>query len=204
MPDKELELFRRLKDIKVVFDVGARTDTDYLDVDPDIELHIFEPNPKFFDELLDKCADNYKCKYTTLNEYGLGDSEGYFAYSDGIQGFSGGDAFSGQGHRLLQVRTLDNYVREKKIKRIDFLKTDTEGYDYKVLQGGKNTLGIIKYLQWEGWDDNKKFYDLLEKNFSMIDVGYRNTLCINRAIVKPNEVKNLRRFIKRNKFADLE
>jgi FkbM family methyltransferase len=33
------------------------------------------------------------------------------------------------------VRVFDEYAREKAIDRVDFIKSDTEGYDYRVLRG---------------------------------------------------------------------
>ena len=41
IPKDELKVFESLKDIKVVFDVGARDDVDYLILKPGIELHAF-------------------------------------------------------------------------------------------------------------------------------------------------------------------
>ncbi|CAN5721232.1 hypothetical protein BH10BAC3_BH10BAC3_33890 [soil metagenome] len=38
------------------------------------------------------------------------------------------------------VTTLDSYCAEKEIERIDFLKIDCEGFDYKVLLGAKELL----------------------------------------------------------------
>ena len=38
---EELELFKQLKDLKVIFDVGARTDTDYLEIWSNAQHHLF-------------------------------------------------------------------------------------------------------------------------------------------------------------------
>jgi FkbM family methyltransferase len=35
----------------------------------------------------------------------------------------------------IRIRVFDEYAREKKIERVDFIKTDTEGFDYRVLRG---------------------------------------------------------------------
>lgn len=35
----------------------------------------------------------------------------------------------------IRVRVFDEYAREKRIDHVDFIKTDTEGYDYRVLRG---------------------------------------------------------------------
>lgn len=46
------------------------------------------------------------------------------------------------------VTTLDNEFQDSDLV-IDFLKTDCEGWDLKVLQGGANLLQRTKYLQFE-------------------------------------------------------
>ena len=72
--------------------------------------------------------------------------------------------------------TLDEYVRRNKINRIDFIKLDVDGYEYKIIQGARDTLkrdkpliiielGIYT-LQVVG--DN--IYDLVN---ALSDIGYK-------------------------------
>ena len=177
IPQDELDIFRSLKDIRVVFDVGARVDTDYIELKPDVELHAFEPNPLFFSELKRKLGDRKK---TFLNNFGLSDKAGFALYNEGRQAFEGGDetGFIG-GERMLPLKTLDWYVKNNNIKRIDFLKIDTEGYDFKVLLGGKKMLPKCRYIQYEHWNDKEKFHKLL-KRFEMKYIGNRNVFCTRR------------------------
>ncbi len=44
----------------------------------------------------------------------------------------------------VDVRVFDDYAREKGIERVDFIKTDTDGFDYRVLRG---MLGFIGRCQ---------------------------------------------------------
>lgn len=180
IPPEELDVFTKLEDIQVVVDVGARADTDYMRLKPHIELHAFEPHPEFFLELKEAMGER---ENVYLNDYGLGDEEGDFPYNDGVQGFVGGEAPVSEGARMLTVKTLDWYIQEKGITRIDFLKIDVEGYDFKVLLGGKKALKMTKYLQYEHWDDKEQFHKLLEKDFDMEYVGYRNVLCMSKKLV---------------------
>ena len=73
--------------------------------------------------------------------------------------------------------TIDKYVKTKKIEQIDFLKIDTEGYEYEILKGASENLKNIKIILFEHhYDDmiNKgyKFSDinniLLKNNFKQI------------------------------------
>jgi len=40
--------------------------------------------------------------------------------------------------------TLDEYVNNNTIEKIDFIKIDTEGYEYKIIKGGMNSIKKFK------------------------------------------------------------
>lgn len=212
IPPAELEILKQLKHIKTVFDVGARADTDFFEIWPKASFHLFEPNPVFYSELMqnvintvDKLSGGADQRVFT-QPFGLGDKVGEFYYNPLLQTFDQGEAWSVKdpyGLSKLFVNTLDNYVKENGVKRIDFLKIDTEGYDYKVLKGAKNTLKKCKYIQYEHWDNKKEFHRLLGKEFEMQYVGYRNVLCINRKLVKPDKIKSLVKFLEKGKYKEL-
>lgn len=52
------------------------------------------------------------------------------------------------GGRLMEnmadLVTLDNYVQRKGIEKIDFIKLDVDGYEYKVIRGGINSIEKFK------------------------------------------------------------
>lgn len=203
IPTEELEVFKALKDIKIVFDVGARVDIDYLRLKPDIELHAFEPNHGFFKSLVKIVAEHGGKGKVYLNRFGLGDIAGWFPYNVGRQAFLGGECPINRPDVGLEISTLDNYVKENKIKSIDFLKIDVEGYEYKVLLGGKKTIPKCKYIQYEHWDNKQEYHDLLEKRFDMEYIGYRNVLCMNKKLVDKKTRQELKDFIRKNNFKDL-
>jgi FkbM family methyltransferase len=76
----------------------------------------------------------------------------------------------------VQLMTLDAYVKQQGIKKIDFIKIDTEGHDLSVLRGGRECLkaGTIKALQFEynwRWIGQRAF---LKDVFELIrEVDYR-------------------------------
>lgn len=177
IPQDELEIFKSFPDIKVVFDVGSRDDSDYVDLKPDIELHAFEPNPDFFNSLKKKLG---KRPNTYLNNFGLGDVEGEFQYNGVLQAFKGGENSQVASGVPLPIKVLRDYIREHKIDHIDFLKIDTEGYDFKVLFGAQEFLPNIHYIQYEHWNDKLEFHTLLERDFIMSYIGNRNVFCINK------------------------
>ena len=68
------------------------------------------------------------------------------------------------------IVTLDSYVRSKAVDRIDFIKLDVDGYEYKILQGGVNAIKKFKpvmvvefgsYTLKECGDSLEKLIDLL-------------------------------------------
>lgn len=183
----ELLTFASLGDLNVVFDVGARMEMDvstvpcvldYLEIRPTATYHLFEPNPEFAQKLREATEGRSN---VIVNQFGLGDKKGEFIYNHGVQGFSGGDAYNGTDGTPLPVTTLLDYCKEHKIEKIDLLKIDTEGYEYKILKAAKKMWPNIHYIQYEEWDDKEKFYKLLGKHFDMIEIGFRNVLCTNKS-----------------------
>lgn len=171
IPQDELNVFASLKNARVVFDVGSRDDVDYLILKPKIKLHAFEPNPIFFEELK---AQVGHMSNVYLNNYGLSDKEEELSYNDGSQSFIGG-----VGDKM-PLKTLDWYIKEYKIKKIDFLKVDVEGLDLRVLLGGKNAIKITRYIQYEHWGNDEEFHQLLKDDFSFNYIGGRNTICTRK------------------------
>jgi FkbM family methyltransferase len=66
----------------------------------------------------------------------------------------------------VKVITLQNYLKTKKINRIDFLKIDTEGYEYKVILGLKKHISKVSLILFEHHYDNMIIKDY---NFSKIN-----------------------------------
>ena len=66
-----------------------------------------------------------------------------------------------------------DYINENKIERIDFVKIDTEGYEYEILKGLNNKFGIVNFIMFEHHYHDmlikknytfSKIHSLLEKN----------------------------------------
>lgn len=180
---EELKVFSSLGKFEMVFDVGARMKSDisevpsileYLTLQPQAQFHLFEPNPVSYQAL--RMAVGHHPQ-VIINNFGLGDKEGTFSYNKTLEAFDEGEAWQGESADKYLITTLDMYVKEMGIKQIDFLKIDTEGYDYKVLLGGEEARKITRYIQYEHWDNKEQFHTLLEAEFDMEYIGYRNVLC---------------------------
>lgn len=144
-----------------VLDVGANVG-DYsatlLAFNPQLEVHAFEPHPRTFERLRARTD----LPRAVLHNLAAGDSEGMLQlfdhdsndgsvqaslYRDVIENLHGSQAVS---HAVKVIR-LDDYVRERGIRRIALLKIDTEGHEFSVLQGLRATLdaGIIEVIHFE-------------------------------------------------------
>ena len=66
----------------------------------------------------------------------------------------------------VSIISLEEYVNEKKIHKIDLIKIDTEGYEFEVLKGLKNKLSIVKFLIFEHHYD-----DMLNKGYTFRDLN---------------------------------
>lgn len=171
--ERSLEIFEKLKDdIDVVFDVGSRTDIDYFDIKESCEYHLFEPNIEFVNALQGKVSKISKHNIK-VNCFGLSDvAAKQCVYYTQTQSFEINPAVPfmsiDEGLRF-DLSTLDEYVLENGIERIDFLKIDTEGLDFKVLKGAEGIInsGNVKYIQFELWVDPILFFNLLKDRYDM-------------------------------------
>lgn len=146
----------------VIFDVGAN-EGDFtagmLAALADCRVHCFEPNPKTHARLSARFAGDGRA---IINNLGMGDKPGSFTLYD----YAGSE---GSGHASFlpatfedvyksatqtveaKVGTLDAYIAERGIERVDFLKVDVEGLEKAVLEGGAQSLaaGRIDTIQME-------------------------------------------------------
>ena len=61
--------------------------------------------------------------------------------------------------------TLSDYLEQKKILKIDFLKIDTEGYEFNVLVGMGKYLQNVNLIMFE-----HHYHDMLIKDYSFSDI----------------------------------
>ena len=66
---------------------------------------------------------------------------------------------------LVEQKSLDEYISQKKIKKLDFLKIDTEGYELEILLGANKNIKNINLVLFEHHYD-----DMIKKNYKFSDV----------------------------------
>lgn len=149
------KFYSKNKDKIIIFDVGANKG-DYsgsaLDVfvNRDVRIEAFEPSQFTFGQLKERYGKNEK---VGIHNLGLGDEAGVVNMYYDQAGSKRASLFKRE-QRLaesIQLTTIDVFCSSNGITRINFLKLDVEGYEFKVLKGALTMLANqkIDFIQFE-------------------------------------------------------
>jgi FkbM family methyltransferase len=143
-------------EIHSIFDIGAnigQTILEFKELFPSAQLYCFEPIRSTYDKLKKNVSH-----INNINTYnmGCGSSNKSLKVQEALRS----DLFSlvqkdyenkSKKHSNINLISLDNFTRNKNIKKISILKIDTEGYDLEVLKGAQNLLKQqnIEFIQVE-------------------------------------------------------
>ncbi len=100
--------------------------------------YAFEPTEKRYNKLLKTAQLNPE--YIIPVKKGLSDNCGGIEITIDINSPSFVITQGGGKTELIEVITLDKYVEETKLQRIDFIKSDIEGAERNLLMGARNVL----------------------------------------------------------------
>jgi FkbM family methyltransferase len=144
----EVDYIRKLPPNRIVFDIGTKDNSEFVDYPG--EVHYFDPVPKFIDKLATHTTQNTRSVY---NRFGLSNENGELLYYPRYEAFYNRTVschIDDSSHAVkLQVRKASDYIVEKNIESIEFIKIDTEGHELCVLQGFGEHLSKVKYVQFE-------------------------------------------------------
>jgi FkbM family methyltransferase len=148
----------------VILDIGANIGYNILcfaQYAPDGQLYAFEPDKDTF-RLLVKNINQNKLFHIKASQTALSDQKGtgnFYVCSD--------NAYSSlkdtKRKKIVKtvpvnVTTLDDFITENTIKRIDLIKIDVEGFEYNVLNGGSKAIKQFRPLIvceiYKGTDSN--------------------------------------------------
>jgi FkbM family methyltransferase len=110
-------------------------------VGPTGKIFSFEPNPELYPFLRDNIDINGFRPRAELFQLALGDADGRGELKFTHENMGGGHLFAGgAGSRSVPVDLgmLDNFI--SKSTKIDLMKIDAEGYEPRILAGGKRVL----------------------------------------------------------------
>jgi FkbM family methyltransferase len=131
----------------VYIDVGANNGFFYaLQVGlqhPDARVFAFEPDPEILPHLERNVAVNGLAEQITVVPVALSDTVTDGRLTAGL-GASGYLLDSNDVHGVqVRVTTLDTFVADNRIDRIDVIKVDVEGHEERVLAGARETLAAF-------------------------------------------------------------
>lgn len=66
---------------------------------------------------------------------------------------------------VVKIDRLDNVLRNSNLEKIDILKIDTEGYDFRVIEGLGELIKKVHYIYFE-----HHFHNMLIKKYTLTDV----------------------------------
>ncbi len=115
------------------------------------KVYGFEPSEKNF-----AVARNAAEKNNFVAEnFGLGSFKHETTFAQSAN--PGASKVEPNGTETVRITTLDSYVREKNLPRVDFIKLDVEGAELDVLRGAATTIArfkpILALSAYHKWDD---------------------------------------------------
>lgn len=129
----------------VLFDIGAnvgQTIKKMKMVFPSSKIYAFEPSRNCYEVLKKNSSD----KNISINNKAVGSGNGKIKFND--YSWSALNSILKRSFGTAQIIdtydvdliSIDSFCKENNISKIDFLKTDTEGYELEVLKGASNMM----------------------------------------------------------------
>ena len=141
-----------------ILDVGAQSGlySLYAKFLPMATFYAFEPFTPTFDLLQENIQLNNISNINTFN-MGLSDKKGTTVLStslshNGLHTLGNPLRFDDVLDFEIEVDTIDNLFYDKEVP-LDFIKIDTEGWEYFILKGGEKTIKKYKPLIQLEWND---------------------------------------------------
>jgi FkbM family methyltransferase len=193
----------------IFFDIGANQGsyTKLLsDNFPAGSVYSFEPNPNTF-TLLKESID--MLNNVKIFNIGMGriqmKTKLYTYMGDNISQHASvlKDVFNqlhSEEHAIsfdINITSVDEFCLENNIKEIDFIKIDTEGYEYETLCGASGLLStkMIKVIQFE-FNEMNIISKIFLKDFYEILVGYKLYRLLPSGLISINNYDSLNEIFK--------
>lgn len=172
-PTCQKELFSKLYEMKyvkavegdVVFDIGGyKGDTAIYFADlvkNSGKVHVFEPTKGNFEDIKTNIKNNSLENIITPVHKGCSNYTGLTKMVTLDCGVPWAFISDDIGTEEISLITIDDYVQEQSIEKLNFIKMDVEGLEYNVLEGAKKTIETFK---------PKMVVPLYHNSFDLIDI----------------------------------
>lgn len=166
-------VFEKLHGVNVV-DIGANIGDTIINIGLREAQYLAIEGEKEFFSLLKENTQNYHVSYENVF---LSDSE-KSGYRNIITAGTG--ALVEDDNSEVNIVTLDRLMEEKYSSfRADIIKIDTDGFDFKVIRGGRNYIGNTKPIIFFEWDKgflNGQKEDELSIFQELDNMGYKDII----------------------------
>jgi len=180
-------------DINIFIDIGAHhgdTISEFLEIFSINTIYAFEPSKENFDKLKVKKDEIEKNKSVKIKifPYGLGKKNDILPLNEIADGVSNTFNALNVNSRYFKrkkfittlfgikkfiknkvptkVIRLKEFIDQEKIDKIDFIKIDTEGFEFNILLGLENDIKKVKFILFEHHYDN-----MIIKNYKFKDIN---------------------------------
>lgn len=175
--------------VEVVFDIGANigNHTVYFAKHTEArKIYSFEPFKMNFDRLVENVKSNKIAeKVITYNE-AIGEKTGQIVLKSIDEKNLGSATFeySDDAQGEIEIVSIDEFVKGNNIKKIDFVKIDTEGFEESVLKGMTDTLVRFTPTIWievnfESFENVNRL--LMDNGYTLVSIKGSNLLYKNIA-----------------------
>lgn len=129
----------------IILDVGSNVGEVAMRLSRKVQqkglVYAFEPDP-FIYRRLEKNLSLNELSNVSIHNVGFGDINSTKEMAPESVSNRGGNRIvsDGKGTSKVKIQTLDLFVEENGLDRVDMIKIDVEGYEMKVLQGAMKTI----------------------------------------------------------------
>ena len=189
--DSSFDILKNVKEGFTIIDVGGNIGQTAMMMAKQTGLNgrviSFEPFQKTYEDFKYNLLLNKNIQNITLENIGLGERSENLQMVEECETNSGGNRIAiSEGEKkeespYVHIISLDEYIEKQKVKKIDLIKIDVEGFEMKVLKGAKNTLKKDKpdlfieidndNLGKQGDSAESMINFLLENNYAIFDVS---------------------------------
>ncbi len=189
-------MYSLIKDGDVVLDVGTNIGEVILNIAKKNikgKIYGFEPVDYNYEKLLTNISLN-NFSNIIVNKLALSDKKETLFYQE-KKGHSGGismnkEVRNGNNYKAIESLTLDEFVKEKRLEKIDFIKVDIEGFEMNFLQGAKETIKKFKPRLFFEIDEKKLIQQRTSPEKLMEEIrflGYKIIDVESKIEIMPNE-----------------